>query len=209
MKVITADIFLNHWFAFSNELTANVGWLKHWQSSTAWSNYILGTKRSSNDSSPIGEYFSKIFDKLRYRTEDGLYDLTMALGNNYKSIPTLDKNYQLTTFDSNEKDYYPAIYDVLLEHENQIYYSWHEVAKLAWVRGFLKVLVTYNSDNLDELQIRSENQMMIKTFTTIIQQSNTDFADNNQTEYLLLIGRQESNKLIWAHKIFDCNGKPR
>lgn len=209
MKILTADIFLNHWLAFSNQVTSNVDWIKHWQTSTAWSNYILGTKRSSSESSPVGEYFRKHFDKLRYRTEDGLYDLTMALGDNYKSIPTLDKDYQLTTFDSNEKDYYPAVYDVLFEHENEIYYSWHEVAKLAYVRGLLKVLVTYNSDNLVEQQIKSENEMMIKTFTTIIEQSNSNFADNNQTEYLLLIGRQANDKLIWTHKIFDDSGKPR
>ena len=209
MKVITAEIFLNHWFAFSNQLTANVDWLNHWQSSTAWSNYILGTKRSSSDSSPVGEYFRRHFNNLRYRTEDGLYDLTMALGENFKSIPTLDKNYQLTAFDSNEKDFYPSVYDVLFEHENEIYYSWHEVAKLAYVRGLLKVLVTYNSDNLDEQQIKNENEMMVKTFTTIIQQSNANFADNNQSEYLLLIGRQAKDKLIWTHKIFDDNGNPR
>ena len=70
-------------------------------------------------------------------------------------------------------------------------------------------MVTYNSDNLDEQQIKSENEMMIKTFTTIIEQSNANFVDNNQTEYLLLIGRQANDKLSWTHKIFDDSGNPR
>lgn len=209
MKVITADIFLKHWIDFSQTLTSNEDWLTHWQSSTAWSNYILGTKRSSSNTSPIGEFFRKHFNKLRYRTEDGLYDLTMSLSNNFTDIPTLDKNYNQITFQPKEADYYPAIYDILLEHENEIYYSWHEVAKLAYVRGLLKVLVTYNSDNLTKLQIKNECEMMEKTFSTVIKQCNSNFADNLQTEYLLLVGRQVADELVWFHQVFDDNGNAR
>jgi hypothetical protein len=209
MKVITADIFLKHWLDFSQTLTSNGDWLTHWQSSTAWSNYILGTKRSSSKTSPIGEFFRRHFDKLRYRTEDGLYDLTMSLSNNFTDIPTLDRNYNLIAFQPKTEEYYPTIYDILLEHENEIYYSWHEIAKLGYVRGLLKVLVTYNSDNLTKQQIANECAMMVKTFSTVIKQCNSNFSDNSQTEYLLLVGRQEADELVWFHQTFDDNGNER
>ena len=209
MKVITADIFLKHWLDFSQALTSSGDWLNHWQSSTAWSNYILGTKRSSSNKSPIGEFFHKQFDKLRYRTEDGLYDLTMSLSGNFTDIPTLDRDYNLILFQPKPEEYYPTIYDILLEHENEVYYSWHEIAKLGYVRGLLKVLVTYNSDNLTQQQIANECEMMVKTFSTVIKQCNSNFSDNSQTEYLLLVGRQEKDELVWFHQAFDDNGNEK
>lgn len=209
MKQITADIFLKLWLEFANEKTSTNDWKNHWQSSKAWSNYILGTKRSSSDSSPIGDFFQRYFTNLRYRTEDGLYDLTMTLNGNFIDIPTLDKTYSPTLFKPKSEDYYPTIYDVLLEHENEIYYSWHEVAKLAYVRGLLKILITYNTDNLTQQQTSSECEMIARTFTSIVRQSTQNFADNSQTEYLLLIGRQERGELKWFHRTFDDRGNER
>ena len=206
MKLITADIFIKHWLDFSQAITSSGDWLNHWQSSTAWSNYILGTKCSSSDKSPIGEFFRKHFDTLRYRTEDGLYDLTMSLSGNFTDIPTLDRDYNFISFQPKSEEYYPAIYDILLEHENEIYYSWHEIAKLGCVRGRLKVLVTYNSDNLTQQQMANECEMMVKTFSTVIKQGNSNFSDNPQTEYLLLVGRQEKDELVWFHQTFDSDG---
>lgn len=211
MKIITADIFLKHWLLFSKEKTNSPTWIKHWNTSTSWSNHILGTKTSSSDKSEIGNYFAKHFTnpQLRYRTEDGLFDLTMSLGSNYKAIPTLDKHFKQITFEPNEKDFYPPLYDIILEHENEIYYSWHEVYKLACVRSFLKVLVTYNSENISDAQVESENKMMVDTFQTIISQTNSGFAENSQTEYLLLIGREKDRQLLWSHTIFNDNGQPK
>ena len=130
----------------------------------------------------------------------------MTLHSNYQNIPTLDKYFNRDKFNLESK-YYPTIYDILLEHENEIYYSWQEVAKLAYVRGFLKVLITYNTENINDIQLNEENLMMIDMFNTIIEQSSDGLPDNSETEYLLLMGRKEDYKLIWTSIIFDFNGK--
>lgn len=204
MKVIKAKDFLNHWLSFSNEIIIkNVDWPIAWNSSNEWSKLILGTKTSSSTESPIGNYLANKYNNLRYRTEDGLFDLSITLNQHIFSIPTLDKNYNITHFDSES---YASVYDILLEHENEIYYSWHEVAKLCYVRSYLKVLITYNSDGLSESQLRKQNEMMIKTFEAVIPQCTKDFADNEQTEYLLLIGNKAGDTINWTHQIFDFNG---
>lgn len=205
MKKIKAKDFLNHWLSFSNEIILNnPNWRIAWNSSHEWSKLILGTKNSSSSESPIGNYLATKYPQVNYRTEDGLFDLSITLNQNIFSIPTLDKNYNLTSFDSKD---YASVYDILLEHENEIYHTWHEVAKLAYVRSYLKVVVTYNSDGLSESQLQKENEMMIKTFETIIPQCTANFADNEQTEYLLLIGNKTADTLNWTYKTFDCNGK--
>jgi hypothetical protein len=208
-KTITAEIFVKHWLNFSkDEITQNQEWLNLWQTTKKWSNWIVGTKKSSTTESPVGKYFSEQFTGLRYRTEDGLFDLSMSLDKNLSDVPTLDKNYNPEIFKIADNAYYPAIYDVLLEHENEIYTSWEEVAKLAWSRSFLKVLVTYNHDHTIREQIIKEHEMMIETMKSIISQCNAGFADHPETEYLLLIGHKEGNELRWFHQIFDANGKP-
>jgi len=210
IKVITAKDFIKDWIAFDEKYIKSNNWLKEWDSSNTWSNFILGTKTSSSTISPIGNYFVIKYkaNNLRYRTEDGLYDLSFTLNKNITSIPTLGKNYDIEYFDNNEEVFYPSVYDILLEHENDIYDSWQEVAKLAYVRAYLKVLVTYNSDNLTEDRISKENEMMIKTFERIIPQCNNNFPDNEQTEYLLIIGNKTTtNTLDWKYYVFDSNGK--
>lgn len=204
MKIITAQDFIKHWLSFSNEIILpNKNWRSAWDTSNEWSKLLLGTKTSSSTESPIGNYLSKKYDNIKYRTEDGLFDLSLTLNQNLYAIPTLDKNYNHTNFDSHD---YASIYDVLLEHENEIYQSWHEVAKLAYVRAYLKVVVTYNSDGLSESQLQKEIQMMTATFEKIIPQCNKNFPDNIDTEYVLLIGNKTADTLEWTYRIFDWNG---
>lgn len=208
MKKITAQVFYQHWLSFSKlELELENKWKDAWNTSKDWSKLILGTKTSSNSDSPIGNYFKEKYKKeLRYRTEDGLYDLSFSLGGNIKTIPSLNSKYETDKFELGSEIYYPSVYDVLLEHENEIYDSWQEVAKLAYVRAYLKVLVTYHTDNLAEYQIANERKMMIDTFNTIVKQCSKEFSDNSQTEYLLILGRNKSGVLSWDYQIFNFEG---
>ncbi|GAB4135703.1 MAG: hypothetical protein Fur0041_09930 [Bacteroidia bacterium] len=207
MKLITASDFVKHWMSFSKEVVLkNSQWEVAWNSNAKWSKLILGTKGSSDKESPIGNYFQSVYPKIRYRTEDALFDLSLTFNQKLRNIPTLDKNYNLTSFDD---IHYASVYDILLEHENEIYISWHEVAKLAYVRSYLKVLVTYFSDGIKEVQRRKEKEMMIATFESVISQCNKDFPDHPDTEYVLLIGYKNSGTLQWTSVIFDWNGNPK
>lgn len=206
MKSISAADFILHWISLFEHITSQSAWIERWNSNTKWSELILGTKKSSTANSPIGEYFKTQYQNLRYRTEDGLFDLTMTLANNIDEIPTLGKHYEHITFKLPDKEFYPVSYDILLEHENDIYSSWNEIAKLTYVRGYLKVLVTYNSDTTDNVRIEKENQMIFRSAKKIIGDSNAVLRDNDSTEYLILIGRKLHDKLTWTSKTYKFDG---
>ncbi len=209
MKFITAQQFLNLWLEFSQKhIESNADWVNQWNNNDGWSKFILGTKTSCSNLSPIGNFFSERIPNLKYRTENSLVDLTMSVRESFQSIPTLFTNHVpgvLETYAS----HYPVIHDVLFEHENAIYFSWHEVVKLTYAKSYLKVLVTYNSDTLQENIVTKENEMMFNTVQTILEQSSREFAENEQTEFLLLIGRKKENILSWTSGIFDSKGNPK
>ncbi|MGB1041486.1 MAG: hypothetical protein ACPGVD_11475, partial [Flavobacteriales bacterium] len=46
-------------------------------------------------------------------------------------------------------------------------------------------------------------------FSKIINQANTSFSENKETEYLLLIGQKTENNLVFSNYIFDTNGNTK
>lgn len=203
MTRINADYFIDCWKEFSNEFTLkNEGWELAYNNDSAWTNLFLGAKKSSSDSSLIGKHFKGKFQNLRYRTEDGSFDLTMSTANNYKNIPYIAKN-NISYFDIEEEKYFPTSYDVIVEIENKHERAWYEMTKLTWVRSPLKVLVTYH--NKQDV----ENKALVESFKTIISQSSFQFKDNPETEYLLIIGDNKEKFLIWEFYKFDNEGQPK
>lgn len=197
MKQFIATEFIKSWKEFSVQfMTENPDWLKAYQRDGTWSPKFLVTKSSNSKISPIGNFLKDKF-KLRYRTEDGSFDIAFSSANNFENIPSI-KNDQ----------FYPAYYDIIIEVENKFNRAWQEMTKLTWVRCPLKVLVTYNSSDENDSKIALENEMLVQSFTTIIDQSNKNFADNVQTEYLLIIGNAKDENLNWAFFQFDSTGKP-
>ena len=61
--------------------------------------------------------------------------------------------------------------------------------------------------SVDESIWQIETKMLIDTFSNIIHQSNKNFKDNSQTEYLLIIGNNADNKLNWTYHKFDSDGQ--
>lgn len=201
MPQINADTFISSWIEFSEQFTLqNPDWLTAYDNSSAWSNIFLGGKKSSSDSSPMGQFFATKHG-LRYRTEDGSFDLALSSSDNYKQIPYIDRN-EIYLFDV-ENQFFPTSYDIIVEIENECACAWQEMTKLSWVRCPLKVLVTYNSKS------DKENEMLTKSFETIISQSNKKFADNQATEYLLIIGNNKDKKLNWTFYKFDSDGRQK
>lgn len=198
---INSDIFISLWNEFSQQFTSeNSEWQVLWDSDFLWSKKFLGGKKSSSETSPIGQFFQEKFQDIRYRTEDGSFDLAFSFAPNYAGIPYINRN-KIDHFNLDDQ-FYPAAYDIIVEIENGCNYAWHEMTKLTWVRCPLKVLITYNG------KWSNENEMLVLSFSTIISQSNKNFKDNLATEYLLLVGNKTTdNKLEWKHFKFDSNGK--
>ena len=132
--------------------------------------------------------------------EDGLFDLTFSSAENIKEIKYLYRGKE-NSFNI-EEQFYPTSYDIIIEIENNPSSSWQEMAKLTWVNCPLKVLVTYYNKDKNDL----ESDILVHNFSNIIKNCNSKFQENNKTEYLLLIGRIENDKLIWDSFIFNTQG---
>lgn len=205
--MLNADIFIESWKQFSEEfISKNSDWLTLYENNTDWSVRFLGGKRSCSESSPIGNFFKQKFSGLRYRTEDGSFDLAFSLSPNYSKLSYLYKG-DIDFFDVD--GFYPTMYDVIIEVENDCKCAWQEMTKLSWVRSPLKVLITYNWHPCDALIWEAETKMLVDTFSNIIHQSNQTFKDNSQTEYLLIIGNNADSKLNWTYHKFDSDGQLR
>lgn len=205
MKQLTSSEFIKAWEEFSVQfIRENPDWLKAYQHDGTWSPKFLVTKSSNSKISPIGNFLKDKF-KLRYRTEDGSFDIAFSSAENFKNIPYIFKN-EIKKFEL-EDQFYPAYYDIIIEVENKFNRAWQEMTKLTWVRCPLKVLVTYNSSDENESIITLENDMLKESFRTIIDQSNKNFADNVQTEYLLIVGNAKNENLNWNFFQFDSTGK--
>jgi len=213
MKIITAQDFYEKWMGFINCKDPEECLFK-WQSSKEWTAFMLGNAYASSKASPFGDYISnddRWREKIRYRTEDGKFDMSISLHENFQPLPTLGRNYIKDVFDIRLADdtlaYYPPIYDVLIEHENDVYSSWNEIAKLSWVRSPLKVLITYHTDKINPEQILLEREMLIDQFDKIVGESTKNFEDNSQTEYLLILGHNDEKKISWTADVLDHCGK--
>lgn len=199
---ILAKEFANYWTDFIKQKILTVSDWKNWYDHEykTWTEKTIGLPVSEEKNSPFGA-FIKPKTGLRYRKEDGLVDLTFAPDNNFENILSLhekpeDRNDVLKK-DPERVPFYPRYYSILVEHENDIYKCYEEMAKLAYCRARLKVLITYNENVDSKSDYKYIEKLVIQNFVEIKHQANKDFCENKQTEYLLLIGQKDQNKLNW------------
>lgn len=191
MTRLNGNTFIKTWQGFSKQfILDNPDWLNIYENNSEWSARFLGGKRSSVETSPIGDFFSKNLKGLRYRTEDGSFDLAFSFAENYRDFG----------------GFYPTMYNVIIEVENNCKCAWQEMAKLIWVRSPLKVLVTYNRHPCDTAVWKAETKTLQEGFSDIIKQANEKFPENSDTEYLLIIGNNANNNLNWSFQIFNTCG---
>jgi len=169
-----------------------------------WTKETIGLPVSEERNSPFGD-FIKCKTGLRYHKEDGLVDLTFALDNNYENILSLHEKPEdrsdVLKKDPEKVPFYPRYYSILVEHENDIYKCYEEMAKLAYCRARLEVLITYN-ENVDSTgNYPFIEETIISNFGLIVKQANEDFPEIENTEYLLLVGQKQKDLLIWNSKI--------
>lgn len=207
---ISATEFFKTWVDYIEHVSVDSKgtWRNAWDSNSEWSKLILGGKKSSNQTSPLGQFFQKKYgESLGFRSEDGLVDLSLFDEDSLIEIQQLDKNWGFETF---EKENYPTSYLALIEHENDIYTAWQEIAKLSYFRAPLKVIITYYSDSANSEEKRSkEFEMITTTLREVLKATWDSFKEVSTTEYLLIVGGLVNEQLKWRNVIFEANGKER
>jgi len=207
---ISADEFKTYWIEFINQEVINDPHWAEWYDCNykKWTEITIGLPTLKGNS-PIGE-FIKSKTGLRYRKEDGLVDLAFAPDNNFEGILSLhekqEERIDVLKKDPEKVPFYPRYYNILVEHENDIYRCFEEMAKLCYCRARLKVLITYN-ENVDSTgNYPYVKETVISNFNKIIEQSNEEFKENSDVEYLLLIGQKDQNKLNWFSYAYNFKG---
>lgn len=177
-----------------------------------WTKYILKLSEEDHKTNPmqegcrLGEHLINGEEKLRYRAEDAKIDL--ALGkDNFKGLKKISSNVEL----NNDECFYPKVYEVIVEHENNIDTAWQEMIKLTSFRAKLKVLITYNYAEEVDQEYHKHIKSLEENFQKIIEQTNQVLPEPPDTEYLLIIGQRKESKedkiqLKFFTKIFSpCN----
>ena len=202
---ISGKEFANYWTDFIEQkiITKNDWQDLYDHEYKTWTEKTIGLPFSEEENSSFGD-FIKSKTGLKYRKEDGLVDLTFAPDNNFENILSLhetpeDRNDVLKK-DPEKVPFYPRYYSILVEHENDIYKCYEEMAKLTYCRARLKVLITYNEnvDSKDDYKFMEE--VIVQNFNKIKQQSNENFPENEKTEYLLMVGQKRKDTLTWNSK---------
>ena len=97
---------------------------------------------------------------------------------------------------------------ISLEHENNYLMAYEEMMYLTTRRARLKVLVTYYDDDTPE-ETQNIFITLCENFSLIIRQSNILFNENEQTEYLLIVGSRlkDQQTVIWSIQAFNWSGQ--
>lgn len=200
-----ATAFIELWKDFHNKYIKKNSWEDKYPSSPLWTDFIIGKKTSEECNSPLGDFITSRFQS-RYRKEDGLCDLSIVSKSNFTKINSLHEDCSNRINVIPDNTFLPSQYFILIEHENNIYLCYEEMAKLVYQRAQLKILITYNEDSDINDDYEYISDAVISNFSKIISQSNEKLNENIETEYLLLIGQKMSNQLIWPYTIFGTEG---
>ena len=152
--------------------------LKKYNKDKEWTKFLLGKQEYGKDS-PLGNHLISYFNnQIGCRKEYNKLDLILAKPEffEFESI--------LNTPKKENYGFYPKIFEIIIEHENNIEGCWQEMAKLAAIRAKLKVLITYNKAQKDGKNYADVLESIQQNFAAIIQQSNEELPEIEKTQYL-------------------------
>ena len=171
--MITADKFLEAWRTVWNRDGVASQFVERW----------------------IGKYWSSVTDYMLKDDEAFLrkvgYELGIGVEKNGKKSGHISQDsdgmFKLDmTLVSKWGDGYPTFIDVMIEHENIAKNVIDEVWKLMFLRSPLKVIVTYASDPITQCQLDKVWCMLDESICC--------FPENQETEYLFIIGQLVDNE---------------
>lgn len=202
-KILDMDTFVNCWREFTEKLGKgpNANILEMYNASSyEWTKFIIGDKRSLNSGSPFGEFFKETFgNNYIYRSEDGSVDMSFYQNEFVSGVQAITKLDTTKNVNQEILNNYPLTYDVLVEHENDVSRAYEEMYKLTYFRARLKVLITYNWNGDTKNDFHSTFKKLCSNFETIIKQTNKKFIENDETDYLLIVGQKIDRKLVWKY----------
>lgn len=191
MKV-NATSFISAWEKFighkyNNRVSGNEDLDHDWSSDTNWTNTIIGHNGCLNTGSPLGEALGFHYGNgFNYFREFYHIDLILT---RHEKIKYNSLNNKLTTAEM----YWPGSLEIIIEHENIIDGCWKEMIKLTYFRAKLKVLISYLPDNIDDENRKAIINTVTNNFRNIIRDANLMQHENEDTEYLMIIGELETN----------------
>ena len=177
------------WLNYSDTHLNNEIVQQKWDYNTQWTDYLLYRKDTIGEYLLINKFKEHGFPNsvFEYRKND----LIVFSNNSYKNISSYDDS---SRFDTN----IPIGIDAIIEHENDYKNCFEEIRKLTETKAKLKVLITYPPNDNSKISI-------IKKMKEGISQSNSYLEENNQTEYLLVLGKITPN-IKWEFIVFDTRG---
>jgi hypothetical protein len=207
-----ATQFISKWKDLIKDLKDNTEFLKCYRDDTSWTELVLGDgkkngererEREVEDNNPMTDKSrlgAVVIDdnSLRYRKEDAKIDLVFGKENFIIDVKNSNK--------INNSCFYPKVYEIIVEHENNIATAWQEMVKLTTFRAKLKVLITYNwgEDENDKKDYSKNIETTAQNFGNIIKQTNEVFPENPDTEYLLIIGQRKVENVFWHYFIYNA-----
>ena len=87
---------------------------------------------------------------------------------------------------------YPTLIDVMIEHENKVKSIIDEMWKLMLMRSPLKVIITYSPDPNGP-----DDDCRLPKLLAMLEKSNSDFPENEDTTYLFIVGQQTGDGIQW------------
>jgi len=154
--------------------------LKYWENDSQWTNNFFNK-----------ENLRQIFNNPNIEFEYRKIDMVLYSKEKYVEIDNFDKSGFVKTE-------YPLCLDVVVEHENNYQNCFEEIRKLTEIKAKLKVLISYPPNDIE-----SRNALKHKMIKGI-KQSNNYFAENSNTEYLLIFGNE--NPELWEFFGYDTQG---
>lgn len=169
---------------------------ENWGKNKEWVQWIIGSAKASTTHSPLGNELA-----MPYRSEEWKIDLVTSSHGNATYIDIADGSA------STLEHFQPVLYDVLIEHENNIGWCHEEMLKLVCMRARLKVLITYNFD-YDTEKAQKALGYSVQQFDGIVNDSNERYPENSDTEYVYIIGRRiDPMEIEWRYFLRAAMGK--
>lgn len=171
-----------------------------------WTHRVTGEAFGNSDCSPLGKFLLGKLGEHRwiYRTEVKKVDLALARTETWPIPPVCSSNEN-----GWKQHYWPYPHEILIEHDSNCRDSWKEMAKLILLRARLKVLITYTHPKLHKHSDEFTEETRVQ-FSKMIRHAWGVIKEDNQTEYLLIVGQLEGegdqSKVNWFYTIYSANG---
>jgi hypothetical protein len=206
---INAKNFIQVWLDFFRKSTLSINYDSN-KNYTKELLYYVNSDINDVKNSKLLDYLKKnLGPTLNIYREDKFSDVSFYSSHKFQRVMSLhnDKENRHDVFNKSKYEWWSQCM-ISLEHENNYLMAYEEMMYLTTRRARLKVLVTYYDDDTPE-ETQNIFITLCENFSLIIRQSNILFNENEQTEYLLIVGSRlkDQQTVIWSIQAFNWSGQ--